>query len=175
MMTSFSSNLKKEIIPYQMIFKKIASTKIINLLDNISNDKNNTKLIIAYSSKNEIIGYARAIVTTTGCNSKCLPLFFTLFYNKNKKLIKITSAPGLTKKNHVMFTQKDYRNLELILDINPSSFLKVKYPRQMVDVISSATKKEYQKDVIKNAAFSTLRINLYNQDILLFLKKLNLR
>ena len=143
---------------------------MIKIKDNISENPINDKILKVFNDSKEHIGFIRNIETTTGCNSACLPVVFTLFYDKDKSLKKLLSKPGLTKKYHAKFTDEDYEKLSLILALNPDSFLKVKHPTKMVDIISGATKIEYQNDVVKNAAYTSLRVNLYNQDTLNILK-----
>lgn len=155
---------------YQRAFADALYIKAIKIKDNISENPINDKILKVFNDSKEHIGFIRNIETTTGCNSACLPVVFTLFYDKDKSLKKLLSKPGLTKKYHAKFTDKDYEKLSLILALNPDSFLKVKHPTEMVDIISGATKKEYQNDVVKNAAYTSLRVNLYNQDTLNILK-----
>lgn len=155
---------------YQRAFADALYIEAIEIKDNISENPINDKILKVFNDSKEHIGFIRNIETTTGCNSACLPVVFTLFYDKDKSLKKLLSKPGLTKKYHAKFTDKDYEKLSLILALNPDSFLKVKHPTEMVDIISGATKKEYQNDVVKNAAYTSLRVNLYNQDTLNILK-----
>ncbi len=155
---------------YQRAFADALYIEAIKVKDNISENPINDKILKVFNDSKEHIGFIRNIETTTGCNSACLPVVFTLFYDKDKSLKKLLSKPGLTKKYHAKFTDKDYEKLSLILALNPNSFLKVKHPTEMVDIISGATKKEYQNDVVKNAAYTSLRVNLYNQDTLNILK-----
>ena len=155
---------------YQRAFADALYIEAIKIKDNISENPINDKILKVFNDSKEHIGFIRNIETTTGCNSACLPVVFTLFYDKDKSLKKLLSKPGLTKKYHAKFTDKDYEKLSLILALNPDSFLKVKHPTEMVDIISGATKKEYQSDVVKNAAYTSLRVNLYNQDTLNILK-----
>lgn len=155
---------------YQRAFADALYIEEIKIKDNISENPINDKILKVFNDSKEHIGFIRNIETTTGCNSACLPVVFTLFYDKDKSLKKLLSKPGLTKKYHAKFTDKDYEKLSLILALNPDSFLKVKHPTEMVDIISGATKIEYQNDVVKNAAYTSLRVNLYNQDTLNILK-----
>lgn len=155
---------------YQRAFADALYIEEIKIKDNISENPINDKILKVFNDSKEHLGFIRNIETTTGCNSACLPVVFTLFYDKDKSLKKLLSKPGLTKKYHAKFTDKDYEKLSLILALNPDSFLKVKHPTEMVDIISGATKKEYQNDVVKNAAYTSLRVNLYNQDTLNILK-----
>ncbi|EQC45625.1 hypothetical protein [Bacteriovorax sp. Seq25_V] len=157
---------------YQGVFLDLAKTDSKKIPDPISDNPINTELLVAKNSKNKTIGYIREITTTTGCNSECLPVIFTLFYNQDKVLVKLKSIPGLTKKYHARFTDKDYQKLDMILALNPEIFKKVGHPTEMVDAISGATKKEFENDVVKNAAYTSLRVNLYNQQTIEELKKL---
>jgi hypothetical protein len=56
--------------------------------------------------------------------------------------------------------------------MNPKVFKKVNHPTEMVDAISGETKKDYKEHVVKNAAYSSLRVNLYHQQTKMFLKTL---
>ena len=158
---------------YRKIFSSITYIKKLKITDNISKNPINNKILKVYDSQKKHIGYIRNIETTTGCDSACLPVVFTLFYDQSNDLIKLLSKPGLTKKYHAKFTEKDYEKLSLILMLNPKVFNKVQEPTEMVDIISGATKSEFQNDVVKNAAYTSLRVNLYNQDTLKILKTLN--
>lgn len=157
---------------YMDVFSGAKNLVPLKIDDPISDKPINTTLFKVQDKDDVTIGYIRDITTTTGCDSACLPIIFTLFYNEKKMLIKIKSIPGLTKKFHMKFTDDDYEKLNLILALNPSVFLKVGHPTEMVDAISGATKTEYQDSVVKNAAYTSLRVNKYNQHTLDFLKTL---
>ena len=89
---------------YKKILKDYSSVKTHKVKDNISKDPINKEILEVFNSKNKRIGFVREIITTTGCNSACLPLIATLFYNTNKQFITLQSSVGLTKKNHVAIT-----------------------------------------------------------------------
>ncbi len=161
---------KKEF--YQRVFKGVTLQEVLIVKDTISDNPINNKILKLYDNNKRLLGYVRNIDTTTGCDSACLPVVFTLFYSPTKSYIKLLSKPGLTKKNHAMFTREDYERLELILAMNPEIFSNVKHPTEMVDMITGATKSEYQSSVVKLAAYTSLRVNLYNQDTLKILNKL---
>lgn len=148
------------------VFSKTSKVQDFSIVDTISENPINTKIFKVFNQRNVLIGYYRRIITTTGCNSACLPIHVTLFYNENKKFKTLKSEKGLTKKNHVSFTDSDYNELELILNLNPSDFKKVNHPKDMVDVITGQTTKEFSDDVVKEAAYTSLRVNKYNQDTL---------
>ena len=158
---------------YHKVFPGASFQEEVIIKDNISKNPINNKILKIFDSTKSLIGYIRNIETTTGCDSACLPVVFTLFYDKEKNLVKLLSQPGLTKKYHAKFTSKDYEKLALILLMNPDEFKKVNHPTEMVDVISGATKDEFQNSVVKDAAYTSLRVNLYNQDTLELLKKIN--
>lgn len=159
---------------YKKVFPNIATTKKQKISDPISERPTNTEVLLAFDQQNNLIGHIREVNTTTGCNSACLPVVFTLFYDKEINFKKMLSRDGLTKKNHAPFTEADYQKLELLLLMNPSEFKKVGHPTEMVDAISGATLKEYQQVVVKEAAYSSLRINTYNQQTISELKKLKM-
>ena len=148
---------------YKTVFKDITIVKTLKITDTISEFKTNVKLLEAYSSDKKRIGFIRNVTTSTGCNDGCLPVIFTLFYNVKGDYLRVLSKPGLTKKNHAEFTELDYIKLELVLKSNPAVFKKVGYPTEMVDGITGATLQIYRPHVIDKAAYSTLRVNLYNQ------------
>jgi hypothetical protein len=157
---------------YTKVFPKISKIEAKPIPDPISDDPINVKILIAKNKAGKTLGYIREVTTSTGCNSACLPVIFTLFYDGKKNFKKLLSKkPGLTKINHLPFTDEDYFKLEGILLQNPKSFQKVMHPLEMVDAITSETKKEFVADVVKGAAYSSLRINLYNQQTLKELKK----
>lgn len=166
---SFSKEAKKESL-YLKVFKGYASSKEVKIPDNISEFKTNIKLLEAFDKKKKRIGFIREVTTSTGCNDGCLPVIFTLFYSENGSFLRVLSREGLTKKDHEEFQDIDYIQLESILRKNPSVFKAVIHPTNMVDAITRATLKTYQGDVIKKAAYTTLRVNLYNQHTLSFLK-----
>jgi hypothetical protein len=138
--------------------------------DPISDKAINVKFYKIFNSKKVLIGFQRHINTTTGCNSACLPVIFDLFYDSKVNLLKLKSKDGLTKKFHKPFSLEDYSRLEMILLQNPLIFKQVKHPTEMVDALSGATLKKYESFVIKEAAYSSLRINIYNQQTLKFIK-----
>jgi hypothetical protein len=157
-------------ILYKSVFKSLGSVKEHRVVDTISENPINNKILEFKNKKGETIGFAREIVTTTGCNSACLPIIATLFYSKDRKFLSLKSRDGLTKKNHAPFTPDDYANLDMILMQNPKIFAAITHPKQMVDAITSETTKDYSLYVIKQAAYTTLRMNLYNQDTLKLLQ-----
>ncbi len=160
----WSDDLKK----FQKIFQSANKIEKIEIPDPISEKPTNTELILIKENKKNL-GYAREIKTDTGCNSGCLPVIFTLYYDSKKNFIDLTSKPGLTKKNHARFTSQDYLTLKGILFRNPENFSKITHPYEMVDMVSGATKKEYVPDVVEKAAYTSLRVNTYNQQTLKFL------
>lgn len=158
---------------YRKTFKNSYSTVILEVKDTISADPVNTAILKVIDKSGKTLGFVREIVTTTGCNSSCLPIFATLFYSKNKTFMTLKSRQGLTKKNHESFSELDYQKLELILVQNPKQFIKVRHPKEMVDAITSETLKVFSSVVVERAAYTTLRLNLYNQDTLKALKNIN--
>lgn len=170
--TTRAESKKPDLSFYSQVFKNVASVKSLKIDDPISDNPINLKVYELYSKKNKRLGYCREVVTSTGCNDGCLPVIFTLFYDDEKKFKKILSRPGLTKKFHKPFTAEDYSTLEMILLRNPSQFKQVNHPKDMVDVLTSATKPEFQPHVVTQAAYTSLRVNLYNQHTLKFLKSL---
>lgn len=171
--TVFSAPIQKENQDfYKSVFPNAVEQESLKIPDPISDKPINTTILRIKNLSKKTIGYIREIKTTTGCDSACLPVVFTLFYNSDKELVKLKSRPGLTKKFHAPFTVKDYEKLDLVLLINPTIFKKVKHPTEMVDALSGETKKEFRAHVVKEAAYSTLRVNLYNQQTRNFLKTL---
>ena len=169
----FSAPIEKENLSYyKKVFPAISKKEIIKVPDPISDKPVNTMVLKVFNKAQKHLGYIREIKTTTGCDSACLPVIFTLFYNAEKTLVKLLSRPGLTKKFHEPFSKDDYQKLDFILLMNPQVFGKVKHPTEMVDALSGETKKEFSTHVVKNAAYSSLRINLYHQQTSKFLKTL---
>lgn len=156
---------------YKLVFKDYATTKIHKIDDPISEFKTNTKLLEVMNKKGKSVGYIREVTTSTGCNDGCLPVIFTLFYDRKGKFSRLISRVGLTKKNHEEFGDMDYYTLETILNKNYPIFKQVKHPKQMVDAVTSATLITYKRFVIQKAAYTTLRTHLYNQHTLKFIKK----
>lgn len=157
---------------YKTVFPNLFKLERTQVPDPINYKPVNTTLLIVKDKSGSTLGYIREIKTNTGCNSACLPIVFTLFYDKHKKYLKIQSKPGLTKLNHDDFTPDDYFQLESILVRNPKVLKSVKHPFDMVDGITRATTKKFKGSVVPTAAFSTLRINTYNQHTLQFLAQL---
>lgn len=169
---SFSAQAKKEdpSVLYKTVFKNYASLVEHKVVDIISENPINTKILEIKNSDKKTIGYIREVTTTTGCDSACLPIIATLFYTKDRKFLALKSRDGLTKRNHVPMSDEDYANLEMILMQNPKIFESVTHPKQMVDAISSETTKEFSPYVVHQAAYTSLRLNLYNQDTLKLLQ-----
>lgn len=166
----YSKEVKQELL-YLRVFKSFKSFKEIKIPDTISEFKTNTLLLEALDNKRKRLGFIREVTTSTGCNDGCLPVIFTLFYNEKGEFLRLLSREGLTKKDHEEFEDLDYLQLETILRKNPSVFKSVIHPTNMVDAITRATLKVYQPHIIARAAYTTLRVNLYNQQTLSFLKK----
>ena len=155
---------------YKKVFKSYWQVKQHKVIDTISENPINIRILEFKNKKNETVGFAREIITTTGCDSACLPIIATLFYSADRKFLTLKSRDGLTKRNHVALTAEDYANLEMILMQNPPVFGKVEHPKQMVDALTGETTKEFAPFVIKAAAYTSLRLNLYNQDTLKLLQ-----
>jgi hypothetical protein len=157
------------------IEKKIGSfthLEKVKIKDTISENPVNNELIKVLKV-NKTIGFVRAISTTTGCNSACLPINYISFYAPDGSFLSLSSKDGLTKINHTPFTKEDYSNLEFILSTNTDVFKDVDHPKEMTDAISGETLKLYRHSVVKGAAYSTLRIHLYNQDTIKYIKSLS--
>ena len=152
--------------PVKEVFPTLEKTIVIKVEDTISENPINDKIHKVFNSSGETLGYYRKIITTTGCNSACLPITATLFYGPNKTFKTIKSRKKKKKKGHVAFTSRDYSELELLLNLNPQSFKTVTHPKDMVDVITGQTTKKFKGDVVKEAAYTSLRINKYNQNTL---------
>jgi hypothetical protein len=157
---------------YKKIFNEYVQSEKLTIADTISSQPVNTVVLKALDKSGNTIGYIREIATTTGCNSACLPILVTLFYTPDKKFHTVKSRQGLTKKDHMPFTELDYQSLELVFAQNPKIFKQVSHPKLMVDAITSETLKEFKPYVVEKAAYTSLRLNLYNQDTLGFLMSL---
>jgi len=170
--TSLLAKIRNQTELYKKVFKNFHDSKIFKAEDKISEAPVNTSILKAIDKDGKTLGFIREIATTTGCNSACLPILVTLFYDKDKNFLSLKSRPGLTKKNHVPFTESDYKELEFILVQDPVSFQSVVHPKMMVDAITSETLKVYKPFVVENAAYTSLRLNLYNRDTLAQLKNI---
>ena len=147
---------------YQKVFPNIKKSKSVKISDPISDAPINTELKLAFDGK-KLLGFIREISTTTGCNSACLPLNYTTFYTVDGNFKALKSRDGLTKKNHAPMTEEDYSRLEMIVLLAPKKFDSIKHPKELTDAISGETLKQYQDIVVKEAAYSTLRVHVYNQ------------
>lgn len=153
------------------VFPKAIKLKKVKVSDPISKSPINTTIFEIYSDV-ELLGFARGIETTTGCNSSCLPISYMSFYDEKGSYLKLSSEVGLTKIYHAPFTSADYAKLDLILALAPEKLSAVKNPLDMTDALSGETLKAYKDVVVKGAAYSSLRIHLYNQ---LSLKQIKLK
>lgn len=163
----------KQFQEFKQVYMNALEFEVLTIDDPISDKPINTEIFKLFDSNKNVVGFVRDINTTTGCNSACLPVVFTLYFDSKLNLIRLKSLPGLTKKNHVPFSDKDYERLNFILAINPEIFKTVNHPTEMVDAITGATKSEFVESVVKEAAYTSLRVNRYFQHTLNFLKKLN--
>ncbi len=163
---------------YQQVFPKYDALSSIVVKDTISDEPVNTT-ILKVENKGVLLGFIREISTTTGCNSACLPIIYTSFYNEKGELLQIKSQVGLTKIEHAAFTEEDKNKLDLILAMAPKEFDTITHPKELTDAISGETLKKYKHLVVPGAAYSTLRTHLYNQDtkkqIKAYLKKIKLK
>ncbi len=155
---------------YTEIFPALASVLTKKINDPISEEAINTKIFIIKDRSEKILGYIREVATTTGCNSSCLPVIFTLFFSYDFSFLKLYSKPGLTKKGHRKFSASDYFKLDTIIIKNPEIYQNLSHPLEMVDALTGATKKEFKKDVVSFAAFTSLRVNTYFQQTQKWLK-----
>lgn len=170
--TSYSKNSEYLMSLIRKEVGEFTKIKKIQVKDTISENPINNELIRVLNS-GVTVGFARNISTTTGCNSACLPINYISFYDKAGTFLGLSSKDGLTKINHTPFTKEDYSNLEFILSTNTNVFNNVNHPKEMTDAISGETLKLYSSSVVKGAAYSTLRIHLYNQDTIKYIKSLN--
>jgi hypothetical protein len=170
LMDKISANDPSEL--YRKVYKEYASYVEYPVVDTISDNPINNKILEIKNKDGKRLGFVRELITTTGCDSACLPVIATLFYNEQKKFLALKSREGLTRKNHVPWTEKDYQTMEMILLQNPAIFREVTHPKQMVDAITSETLKNYSPYVIFEAAYTSLRLNRYNQDTLQLLQKI---
>ena len=155
---------------YKKVFSKLDQIDTHKIPDPISESPINTKIYILKHA-GDVIGFAREIHTTTGCNSECLPINYTAFYYPDGKYLKLHSTDGLTKIGHALFTNDDLIKLSYLIELAPMAFDKIVHPTDLTDALTGATLKEYQNIVVKGAAYSTLRIHLYHQDSLKFIKR----
>lgn len=156
---------------YLEVFPTATKVEVVNIEDPISEDPINTALQAVYKNKT-LLGYIREITTTTGCNSGCLPLVYTTFYDPSGRFLKLKSRDGLTKKNHVPMTDQDYARLEMLILLAPKEFDHIKHPKELTDAISGETLKKYRDVVVREAAYSTLRVHLYHQHTIKVIKSL---
>lgn len=156
---------------YRKVFPNFTRVEEKIVVDTISDEAVNTIILKVFAEKKHI-GFIRNIYTTTGCDSACLPVSYTSFYDKKGQFIKNLSQDGLTKINHAPFTAEDYARLDLIVSLSPHEFGKIKHPKELTDALSGATLKVYEPIVVEGAAYSTLRIHLYNVDTINWIKKL---
>lgn len=156
-----------------MLLKKhypaYTSIKKISIKDTVSAEQNNNQLHIVLKNK-KAIGFFRKINTTTGCNSACLPIIYTSFFNEKGEYIELFSPPGLTKIYHAPMTTEDLARLDFILAMSPPEFEKIKDPKEMTDAISGETLKQYKEMVVEGAAYSTLRISMYHRETQKYIK-----
>jgi|GEM_PF-5822111 len=154
---------------FKQVFKTATDFKFIKVDDPISETPTNTS-IWEVKEGSKTLGFLRDIVTSTGCGGPCLPVIFTLFYDKNANFIELLSKKRLTKKNHAPFTLQDYIKLKEILMTNPEVFKQIAHPTEMVDALSGATLPIYQSNVVAQGAYTSLRVNSYNQHTMKFIK-----
>lgn len=152
----------KQMAKVKQVFPTLTSLSKKLISDPISENPINTALYSAFQGTKHL-GYIRPIETTTGCKSACLPISYMAFYTSTGDYLKLKSIPGLTKINHTPFTPNDYAELDLVLVLVPEELSRVEDPKDMTDALSGATSKQFEKSVVKGAAYSTLRIHKYNQ------------
>jgi hypothetical protein len=158
---------------YNEIFSNLDKIHRRKINDKISETPINTEVYLL-KSKGKLIGFAREIRTTTGCNSECLPINYTAFYYPDGAYLTLTSRDGLTKISHAPFTKDDLIKLGYLLELAPEEFRGIGHPTELTDALSGATLKKYENLVVKGAAYTTLRIHLYHQETLEFIKNFKL-
>lgn len=167
--TSLKIDTPKDIV--KLVFKDYTKKEVLKINDPINDEPTNTSILKIYKG-DQHIGFVRQVTTSTGCNDGCLPVIFDLYYDQKGTFLKLLSTPGLTKKHHKPFTPNDYIQLEMIILQAPEIFNSVAHPKQMVDAISGATTKIYEPYVIKQAAYTTLRVHLFHQHTSKYIKNL---
>lgn len=158
---------------YKKMFENLDQVDAWAIKDKVNKSPINT-LIYSLKSDGKLIGFAREVHTTTGCNSECLPINYTAFYYSNGQYLKLHSEDGLTKVGHAPFSKDDLIKLSYLLDLAPAEFKNIGHPTELTDALSGATLKKYEHIVVKGAAYSTLRIHLYHQETLEFITKFKL-
>lgn len=159
---SANKEYKEELKQIQKAFPNAQTIEAKKVEDPISDSPINT-LIFEVKKGEVLLGFARPVETTTGCSSSCLPISYMAFFDDKGQYKELNSEVGLTKIYHAPFTEADYAKLDLLLLMAPKELSKVQNPRDMTDALSGETLKKYQDVVVKGAAYSTLRIHLYNQ------------
>lgn len=146
-------------------FKKSFLTMVkalpIQVADPITEQSPNSVVWQILDLKKQVLGYAREIRTTTGCNLYCLPLHFILMLDSKLHFKALVEIDPLTKKNHALFTDDDRLKINLILNSPPPSFAKAKEPLDLVDAITRETKLVHEGDVVKEAALTSFRSYQY--------------
>ncbi len=162
---------KKDNIFYKNVFSKaLYQESITGIRDNFTGNKvNNTYIKISDKNK-KLLGYIREIATSTGCNSECKPLIFTLVISTKLKFLKVMNREPLTKYGHMKLTAEDYLKLGTLLSHPPASYKTINDTQEIIDAITMETKKEFKGDVVPLAALSTYRIYQYLIQTIKFIK-----
>jgi hypothetical protein len=146
---------------YKNVFPKADLQSLEKIVDPILKNSNNLSYSKIYNKEKSLLGYVRNISTTTGCNTACLPLNFSLVFNSTAKFITVLVKEQLTKVNHIPLSKQEMEGLILFVTIPPIANNHLPRPTQIVDAITMATRKEYSKGVAKGAALTFYRVLSY--------------
>jgi len=154
---------------YRQAFPTAALASAQQIPDPITEGDINASYLKIYDRDQRLLGYLREVATSTGCNGVCLPLEFALALGPDHQFVKLLAPHPLTKLGHRKFTDNDYAKMDGILRQNPGSFANASEPADLVDAVTSATKRAYKDDVVATAALTSFRIYQYEKQTIGFL------
>lgn len=141
------------------------TTKVlINFNDSIPDDT----LTIYFSATSQPEAFSRNIYTAVCIDSLCRPVDITLYWEMTGKYIGYSFPPGeeLTKREHVPFTESDYKRLSEILSdstsqlgfYSPEEIHPAKQVVKKSDGITGATLPDLSPWIVPEAAYTSYTI-----------------
>jgi len=149
-------------------FRPVTATKTSKVLINFNDSIPDDTLTIYFSATSQPEAFSRNIYTAVCIDSLCRPVDITLYWEMTGKFIGYSLPPGeeLTKREHVPFTESDYKRLTEILSdstsqlgfYSPEEIHPVKQAVKKTDGITGATLPNLLPWIVPEAAYTSYTI-----------------
>lgn len=146
-------------------FRPVTATKTSKVLINFNDSIPDDTLTIYFSATSQPDVFSRNIYTAVCIDTLCRPVDITLYWEMTGKYIGYSLPLGeeLTKREHVPFTESDYKRLSEILSdstsqlgfYSPEEIHPVKQAVKKTDGITGATLPDLSHWIVPEAAYTS--------------------